>query len=781
MPEPNLAEAAHAWRSGNRGDAERLVRAVAARDPQNVDAHRLLQEVLTVAGRLPEAIDMARRVIELAPRDAATHRRLAELLSRSGDGAAAVAMLEKSLQIEPSNARALNNLGHLLTGLGRAKDALEILTRAISLQPHYPAALVNLGLAHARTGSLDQAIGLYQRALTLNPRFPEAWLNLAGAHLRMNKPEQALSAFDTVIRHAPTLGKAHAGRANALEALGRPRDAIDAYHEAARLDPTDLHVFLSSGQMMLKLGDGAGALAAFEAILALDHDHVLAKEGRAKALLSLGRHEDALRALTELKECAPQLAYLPGYHFYTQLCCCDWRCFESTSRDIAARIIQGERADVPLSFLAHSKRPEEQHLCAQLYAEAECAIESAGMTNLPQSKGGRRGRHVHPRLRVGYLSSDFRDHPVAQLSVGLIESHDRSLFETYGFCATADDGSEMRRRLSAAFEHFEEVSAVSDEAVAERIAALGIDILIDLGGHTLGSRTRVLAYRPAAVQIAFLGFPGTLGADFVDYLVADRHVIPESERAHYAEQVIYLPDSYLPTGFALSLPAPPGKTAAGLPQDAFVFCCFNAPFKVTPDVFDGWMRVLHAVPAAVLWMRAGPGAMQTNLAREAAARGVDPARLIYAPRVASTQEHLARLALADVFLDTTPYNAHTTACEALAAAVPVITRRGRTFASRVATSLLHAVDLGHLSVEEPARYERLAIDLAHSPAEVAALKAHLRRVRGSAALFDTRRFCRHFEDALVQAAERQRRGERPDTLHVTPRSPPDCAHRSSIR
>jgi predicted O-linked N-acetylglucosamine transferase (SPINDLY family) len=354
--------------------------------------------------------------------------------------------------------------------------------------------------------------------------------------------------------------------------------------------------------------------------------------------------------------------------------------------------------------------------------------------------------------------------------VGLIESHDRARVETYGFCAAPDDGSEVRRRLDAAFEHLEEVGTLSDAALAARIAARQIDVLIDLGGHTFASRTRVLAYRPAAVQMSFLGFPGTLGTDFIDYLIADRHVIPEAEREHYAEQLIYLPDSYLPADAAPMPAPPPGKAAAGLPEDAFVFCAFHAPFKITPELFDSWMRVLHAAPAAVLWLREGPASMAANLAREAGARGVDPARLIYAPRLAGAEAHRARFALADVFLDTTPYNAHSTAGEALAAAVPIITRRGRSFASRVATSLLHAVDLGHLSVEEPADYERLAIRLAQRPAELAALKAHLRDARRSAALFDTPRFCRHLEEAFLLAADRQRRALPPHTFFVTARS-----------
>ncbi|MGO9993436.1 MAG: tetratricopeptide repeat protein [Steroidobacteraceae bacterium] len=893
-----LADAIDAWRRGLGAEAELLARAVAARDPDHVDAHRLLTEVLASADRRSEAIGAARRVIELAPRDAPAHRRLADLLSRGGDTAAAVAMLERSLELEPDNARALSNLGNLMTGQGRTGEAITLLTQAIARQPDYPAAWVNLGVALVRSGRLDEAIDSYRRALTLNPRFPEALLNLASAYgraqkpsaaldcyeqaralrrpdadaltgcgeaylvlkryvealasfddalmlaadlrparlgrihallglkrpaaalaacdaildgeapppgtrglratallaldrvpdalrdaneaavenpddaqtfitlgfaaLRSGTPEPALFAFDRATRLAPTIAKAHAGRANALEALGRATDAIDAYEEAARLDPTVPDVFLRSGLLMLNVGFGAAALAAFDAVLALDAAHLGAKEARAMALLALGRHEEASRAFIELDACAPGLDYLPGYVFNLKLWCCDWTDYESARGDIVARVGRGERADVPLSFLAHGADPAEQRSCAEIYVADKCAVGAADVARV--------ARADRPRLRIAYLSYDLRDHPVAQLTAGLFEAHDRSRFEIYGLCAAADDNSGLRRRLRAAFDHFEDVSALPDKAIAERIAALDIDLLVDLGGHTLGSRTRVLAYRPAAVQIAFLGFPGTLGGAFVDYLVADRHVIPEEERIHYAEQVIYMPDTYLPFDFMRPLPPPPDRREAGLPDEALVFCCFNAPFKFTPAVFHGWMRVLQAVPAGVLWLREASAAVRRNLAREAAARGVDPKRLIYAARAPTTEDHLARFALADIFLDTTPYNAHTTAGEALAAGVPVITRRGRTFASRVATSLLHAVDLGHLSAETPTAYERLAIDLALSPATLAAAKAHLRRVRSSAPLFDTLRFCRHLEDAFVEAAARQRRAERPSPLHVERRS-----------
>ncbi|MGO9993418.1 MAG: tetratricopeptide repeat protein [Steroidobacteraceae bacterium] len=768
-----------------------LTRAL-ARQPEYPAALVNLGRAYARTGLLERSIDCYRRALALHARFPEALVNLAAAYGRMNQPEAALACYAQANAVQRPDADTLTRMGQVLLMLKRYDEAAASFDSALREAPDHAAA--SLGRAAAMLGrkrpdaaliACDEVLardappsgarGLRATALLALDRVPEAlqaaldaaaadpddaqtFITLGFAALAAGTPARALSAFNAAARIAPGIAKVHAGRANALDSLGRAADAIDAYHEAARLDPGDPHVFLSSGQMMLRLGNGASALAAFDAVLGMDRDHVLAQEGRAKALVALGRHEEALRALTDLKARAPRLEYLPGYLFHMQLCCCDWRDFESTRQEITDRVCRAEPVAVPLCFLAYSTEPDQQRICAQVYASAQCAVAAPRVS--PSAPSVRR------RLRVAYLSADFRHHPVAQLTVGLFESHDRTRFDIYGLCSAPDDGSDLRRRLVAAFDHFEDVSTLSDEAVAGRIAALDIDILVDLGGHTFGSRTRVLAYRPAVVQIAFLGYPGTLGAEFVDYLVADRHVVPDAERIHYSEQVIYLPDSFMPMDFRGILPPPPEKGAVGLPEDAFVYCAFNAAFKITPPVFDRWMRVLGAVPTAVLWLREGTGVIKSNLAREAGARGVDPARLIYAPRVPRVEDYLARFALADVFLDTAPYNAHTTAGEALAAGVPVVTARGRTFASRVATSLLHAVDLGHLSVDTPAGYERLAIDLAHSPASLAALKAHLRSVSASAPLFDTVRFCRHLEDGFLAVAARASRGERPATLQV---------------
>jgi protein O-GlcNAc transferase len=679
-----------------------------------------------------------------------------------GDLVMAQKLYRDILQRTPRCFDALHLLGVATADLGAVDAGIELIRQAIALDPSQANARYSLAQALLAQGDHAAALASLNDATALHPVHADAWFLRGNVLQLLERLDEAVDSYERAIAIRAVYPEAFNNLAAALRALRRTARALECAEQAITQRPNYAKAFNNRGLILLDAGRGTAAVESFRQALAIEPRFAEALHNMGTAWMQLHRFTEASAAFAELASLAPDFRHVRGNLLHARMSCCNWTDYRPAAATVTLAVERDEHADVPLSFMAISESPAAQLRCAQIYTRAF-------YPRLQRTSGGRRNHPDSPRLRIGYLSSDFRDHPVAQLTAGLIESHDRSRFETFGFCAASDDGSEWRRRLGAAFEQFEEVGTMSDAALAERIAALELDILVDLGGHTFGSRTRVLAYRPAAVQISFLGFPGTLGAEFVDYVIADRWVIPEAERRHYAEQVIYLPDSYLPTDFAPA-PPPPSKAAAGLPENAFVFCGFNAPYKLTPEVFDSWMRVLHAVPAAILWLREGSGTMQSNLAREAGARGVDPARLIYAPRVASVHEHRARFALADVFLDTTPYNAHTTAGEALAATVPVITRRGRTFASRVATSLLQAVDLGHLSVEDPVSYERLAIELAHSPPALAALKAHLRRVRNCAPLFDIRRFCRHLEQAFLEVADRRRRGEPPHSLLVAPQS-----------
>jgi protein O-GlcNAc transferase len=721
-------DALESWKGGATADAVRLCRLAAESKPSRTDALRLLAEIYVASGRPRDAIPICRQLVDVAPGDASNLRRLATLLSQRGDVPAAISLLQRSLELDPDNPRGLNNLGKLLIGQGRPAESIPVLQRALANQPGYPIALNNLGLAFASLG----------------------------------RQEEALASFDRAIASCPDFAKAHAGRGLALSAAGRGEEAISAYMRATQLDPGDAAVFMEVGRLMLRLGRLDNAHAAFAAALHLRPDDVLALEGRTMTLIALNRHEEALSGLELLETLRPGTDYLQGTILHARLNCGDCTGFDEQSASIVARIRRGEPADAPLSFMAHCDSPADQRLCAEIYARDKCTIADDKIGREASSASSRFG----PRLRVGYLSADFRNHAVAQLLAGVLEAHDRSKVETFGFSAGPGDGSPLRQRLESALENWVEVGALRDAAIAERMRELAIDIAVDLGGYTTGNRTRVLAYRPAPVQIAFLGFPGTLGADFIDYIVADRHVIPDQERLHYAENVIYMPDSYMPSDFAPPIDVPPSRAEAGLPAGATVFCCFNAPYKITSGMFDVWMSILNALPDSVLWLRDCADTVKSNLSREASRRAVDPSRLRYAPKIPALADHYARLSLADLFLDSYPYNAHTTASDALVAGVPIITLRGRSFASRVATSLLHAVELGQLSVDNPESYTRLAIDLGRAPGEIARLKKHLLAVRSTTPLFDPRRYCRHLEAAYFESLRRHRHGEGASVLRI---------------
>jgi predicted O-linked N-acetylglucosamine transferase (SPINDLY family) len=376
-------------------------------------------------------------------------------------------------------------------------------------------------------------------------------------------------------------------------------------------------------------------------------------------------------------------------------------------------------------------------------------------------------RYSHDRIRVAYLSTDFGEHAVATQIAGVLERHDRTRFETIAISYGRNDRSATRARLERAFERFIDVESRSDREVASEIRALETDIVVDLTGLTARSRPGILALRPAGLQVQYLGYAGSLGAEYVDYVIADDVVIPEHHRSHYAEKVATLPDTYMPTDSERAIGTRPSRAQAGLPETGFVFCAFNNSYKVSPELFDIWMRLLKAVEGSVLWLPDMNDTTRRNLIQEAEARGVAGLRLVFASYAASGAEHLARLGLADLFLDTRPYNAHSSASDALWAGIPVLTLPGDTFASRVGASLLSACGLAELIADSAQSYEAIALHLASDKAEYAALKAKLERNRTSSVLFDTARFTRHLEAAYATMYEHHQRGGEPRPFRVS--------------
>jgi predicted O-linked N-acetylglucosamine transferase (SPINDLY family) len=442
------------------------------------------------------------------------------------------------------------------------------------------------------------------------------------------------------------------------------------------------------------------------------------------------------------------LAYLPGFILHTQMHLCDWNKFEDKVNGLLVKIRRNQKASMSFCTLALTDALTTHFQAAYIWYEDTCPFSPALG---PISK-------VAPKekIRVGYYSADFHNHATACLVAELFERHDKARFEVIGFSFGPVAQDALRQRLIPAFSEFIDVRLQSDKEIATLSRTMGIDIAIDLKGYTTDSRPGIFSYRAAPIQISYLGYPGTMAAEYIDYLIADPTLVPVESQKYYSEKIIYLPDSYqVNDRQRVIADTVYTRDALGLPQEGFVFCCFNNNYKITPPTFDGWMRILHAVPGSVLWLLEGNATAAVNLRKEAQARGIDPQRLVFAKRM-DLPEHLARHRAADLFIDTLPCNAHTTASDALWAGLPVLTCMGESFASRVAGSLLNAIGMPELVTTTQADYEALAIDLALNPAKLAALKAKLEKNRLTTPLFDTPRFTKHLEAAYAQVCQRYR-------------------------
>jgi predicted O-linked N-acetylglucosamine transferase (SPINDLY family) len=469
-------------------------------------------------------------------------------------------------------------------------------------------------------------------------------------------------------------------------------------------------------------------------------------------LQALQQFEQAAEVLTKLVAIAPDYQYARGRLLECRLHCADWANFDADAGALVQVVEAGEKAIAPFAFLAVSDAAPTQLRCARIFAADKFPPAPASLW--------RGDRYAHERIRVAYVSADFRDHPLAHLMAGVFEQHDRARFETIAVSLGREDGSSVRRRLRSAFDRFIDAEDRADRDIALLLRSLEVDIAVDLMGFTAGSRTGVLAWRPAPVQVNYLGFPATMGADYIDYIIGDRCLIPEALRPSYAEAVVWLPDCFQANSGARDMAPPRTRRELRLPDDGVVFCSFNTTYKIVPRIFDSWMRILAAIPGSVLWLLGGTESVCRNLRREASQRGIDPARLVFAQRLPYA-EHLARYVQADLFLDTLPFNGGATTSDALWTGLPVLTCSGEAFASRMAGSLLHVVGAGDCIARSLDEYERLAIDLANHPERLQELRRRLARNRRESPLYDSARFCRHLEAAYSVMRDRQRAGESP--------------------
>jgi predicted O-linked N-acetylglucosamine transferase (SPINDLY family) len=663
----------------------------------------------------------------------------------------------QSLALNPQQPVALTNQGNALLALKRWDAALAVYEQALRLLPEYALALYGCGNALAALGRNEEALANYDRTLTLSPGFLAALTARGRVLLKLQRYGHALIAFDQAIELAAASAQAHLGRASALLGLKRYAEGLRSIDRALQLAPNLAAAYAERGHLLGEQGETDAAIAAYDRALQLDPDLASAWSSRGLALSLKGRHADAAVSLRRALQVDRGQPYARGAALHAQLQICDWTEYTDRVHAVVESVRRGEPAEFPFSFLAVCDSPALQLQCARRFALLQ------GPRKGPLWTGE---RYSHGRLRIAYVSADFLDHPTAYLMAGVFEKHDRSRFETVAISLRQDRDSAMTRRIKAAFERWFEVDEHGDQEIAQLIRSLEIDIVVDLMGYTGEHRVGIYAYRPAPIQVNYLGFPGTMGTSDIDYLIADHFLIPAEHRPAYSESIVYLPGCFQANDDCRLVAAEkPTRAQLGLPETGFVWSSFHSSYKLNPAVFEIWTRLLLAVPGSVLWLFGGTATVVANLRREAQRRGLDAERLLFAGSL-PYPEHLARLSLADLCLDTFPFNGGATASDALWAGVPLLTYSGNSMAARMAGSLLHAMGLAELVTDSPQRYEQLALQLATTPGRLAEIRGTLARNRNSSDLFATDRFRRRLEYAYVAMMARHGAGLPAATLEV---------------
>lgn len=606
-------------------------------------------------------------------------------------------------------------------------------------------------------GRFEEATRLFNQILKTDPNNAAALYSLSVISLNGGNHASALLTSEHGKKVAPNFAPMRFVHGAALLAGGRKEEALKSYDEALEIDPNALDVLLNSGVLLRDLHRHHEALERFNRIVAIDPNHASGLGNCAILLTEFKQSEQAIAMFESLLKIRPDYDYGLGLLAYERLHICDWTDFDEMSQKIIEGVRAGRRACKSLALMAFSDSASDHLQAARTFSSHFCPRRSVSFWQ------GERYRH--DKIRLAYVSPDLREHPVGHAIAGVLELHDKNRFETIAISLGVDDQSRIRARMLKTFDQFIDVREMGTTQIAQLMRDMEIDIAVDLGGYTSDTRTDIFAHRPVPIQVNYLGYPGTMGTDYYDYILADRYVIPQEHQQFYSEKVAYMPDAYFPTDGSVKISErTPTRSECGLPETGIVFCSFSHDYKISPPLFDVWMRLLSRVPGSVLWLMSRGELYQNNLRREAQARGVDPARLIFASRVPLVEDHLARYRQADLFLDTHPYNAHTTAADALMAGLPVLTYMGNSFPARVAGGLLNAVGMTELITHSLEDYEALALKLALTPALLSSFKSRLVAGKGTHPLFDTAGFCRNMEAAYIAMWRQYQLGEARDAL-----------------
>lgn len=678
---------------------------------------------------------------------------------RLGDADGAMEAFRAGLALEPGHARAAVMLSDTLQKLGQHRDAVMFLTGFLDKQRASLETLLSLGAGFLGLRDYPRALGLFERLAAANPRVPKVLIGKGLALSGENRHDEALQALDAALALEARNVEALIGKGVALKALRRLPEAIETYHRAIEIAPQATHAHLNLGNALALLNRHDEALACYERVLKIDPNAAEALNYEGNSLNALQRQTEAIARFEKAIALDPGITEALSSLIYTKQRSWDWAGLPEQRQYLLEGLRGGKLVANPFALLGICDDPELHQRAARAYTRETLPRNIVARPAVASSA---------PRLRIGYFSADFHNHATMHLLARVLEFHDRDRFEIHAFSYGPALEDAMRGRARAAVAAFHECAGLSDAMIVAQARAASLDIAVDLKGYTQDARLSLFAARLAPLQVSYLGYPGTIGADFLDYIIADTTVLPMDQQRFYDEKIIHLPESYQANDDQRVIaPATPSRAEAGLPPEGVVYCCFNSAYKITPEQFASWMRILRAVPGSVLWLLSSDATAMASLRHAAQSHGVDGDRLVFGASLPAP-EHLARHRLADLFLDTLPYNAHTTASDALWAGLPVLTQLGQAFAGRVAASLLRAVGLPELVTEDSNAYEALAIALGQDGARLAALKAKLAAARPTAPLFDSARFTRHLESAFLTMQQRHKDGLLPESFVVPP-------------
>jgi protein O-GlcNAc transferase len=716
--------------------------------------------------------------------------KLAEFYFRDNNYSFAQHILDKVIKIDPNNSKANELLSYLYENLGKFDLSFECLRVACSQSNCSPEALYYFGSAQLKEGLFDQAIESFEKSMSRGGEFFEALHDLATAQgligeltlalnnyqkcLKFGIPsyelffniariyddlkhfDEAITHYDKALTLKPDFAEGWSNKGVTLHELKRHDEAIAHYDKALGLKPDYAEGWSNKGNTLNELKRFGEAMAHYDKALSLKPDYAKGWSNKGLTMNELKMHSESAQCFHKALKFNVEDSYLLGQAHHQMMLGCDWSDYEKIINEIFHLAKEGRKGAEPFGFQGIASSEELLKKCAEIYSNDCFPL----LDNLPKFL-----KYNHHKIRIGYLCGEFRNQATSILMTRVWELHDKSKFEIFAFDNGWDDGSEYRQRIVGAFSNVFDISRLSDLDAAKLIQLNEIDILVNLNGFFGLGRQRIFSYKPAPIQVNYLGFPGTMGIKYMDYIIADKVVIPEESKIYYAEKLVYLPNSYQANDDMRKIADRKfSKVELGLPKDAFVFACFNNNYKITPTIFDSWMRILSLVEGSVLWLLADNPTAKDNLIKEALARGIDSSRLVFAERL-PISEHLARHDLADLFLDTLPYNAHTTCSDALWAGLPVLTLMGHTFPGRVSSSLLSAIGLSELVTHTQEEYEALAIELALDSKKLADIQLKLARNRLTTPLFDTPLFTKNLETAYIKMVERYQADLEPG--HIT--------------